>query len=172
MLERHIGVTPWSWRENIGHVSIRWGKDISSLLGRYIDSLMLTMECLIIICIMEISRNTATRDRPVEDIRGIDSLFPLGEFFFIDKVLANASTFDSLCICFFGFITIILGKKELKRLTIAITRLLPESLNLSLSCLLRCDILDIECLLSLGDLEELFSFAFLACERRTLILEP
>jgi hypothetical protein len=50
--------------------------------------------------------------------------------------LSDTSTLDDLGISFLGFVATILGEKEIERLTIAITRLLPEGLDLSLSNLL------------------------------------
>lgn len=120
---------------------------------------------------MEICGDTTTRDRPVEDIGSIDTFFSLGELFFIDKILTNTSTLDDLSVGFFGFVATMLGKEEIKRLTIAVARLLPESPDLSLGGLLGCDIRYIESLLSLGDIEEMSPLCLLSCKGRTLTLE-
>lgn len=85
--------------------------------------------------------------------------------------MSDTGTFDDLGISFLGFVATILGEEEIKRLTIAIARLLPEGLDLSLSRLLRGNILDIESLLSLSHLEEMSSLCLLCYETRTLPLE-
>ena len=125
MFHSKIGIPSISRFECIVHISICRSKYICSLGSCYIDSFMLTMECLIIISIMEIWCYSATRYRPIKNIWCSFSNFTICQFPFISKKLSNSRTFNKLSICFLCICTVIFCKEWIIWFYIFITCCLP-----------------------------------------------